>query len=402
MKTKAFLLSALCLAAAAVQAGDIAVSTLPKIPQSLRNEADASMQRGVEFLMKKQDPANGSWMGDAALTGLAATALRQSPQYAKDDVRKAVEAARKFMLSVAQANGSFSGAKPQYVNYTTAVCLSALAIINNPEDVAVMKKARGFLIDLQLDENNKERPTSKDNPFYGGIGYGSGGPDKPDLSNTQWALEALYLTEYLDKDKSSDEKLSTGSGKSSDMAWKNAIVFLQKVQNVPESADAAWIVNANDPKADGGFIYMPGNSKASDKAKDTETLRSYGSMTYAGLKSMVYAKLKKDDVRVKAAFEWAKSHYTLDENPGMGAEGHFYYLLTFSKALGVMGEDLLKTSDGQERSWRVDLIKKLLALQKGEGQWLNENGRWMESMPELVTSYALISMEVAIGGQDLK
>ena len=43
-------------------------------------------------------------------------------------------------------------------------------------------------------------------------------------------------------------------------------------------------------------------------------------MTYAGLKSMIYAGVKHDDPRVKAAYEWIQKHYTLDENPGMGAQ----------------------------------------------------------------------------------
>ena len=44
-------------------------------------------------------------------------------------------------------------------------------------------------------------------------------------------------------------------------------------------------------------------------------------MTYAGLKSFLYAGVGKDDPRVKAAIEWVRKHYTLDENPNMGANG---------------------------------------------------------------------------------
>lgn len=393
MKLKSLAVAALCVPFFAIAQDANVAGSSASLPQSLRNEAEASVQRGVQFLLKKQSQ-DGSWLGDPAMTGLAAIALRQSAAKT-GDVKASVEKAREFILSAAQKDGSFKGAKPQYVNYTTAVCLSALAILNNPADVETMKAARRFLVNLQLDEDNKEHPTSKDNPFYGGIGYGSGGPDRPDLSNTQWALEALYLTEYLDKDQPSAE--GKEDAKKSGLAWKNAIQFLQRVQNVPESADQTWVVSDKDPKSDGGFVYLPGNSKASEKYGDKETLRSYGSMTYAGLKSMIYAKLKKDDPRVKAAVEWAKSHYTLDENPGMGPEGLFYYLQTFAKAHAVFGSDVVKTSDGKERLWRVDLIRKLLELQKGEGQWVNDNGRWMESVPELVTAYALISMEVALG-----
>jgi hypothetical protein len=53
---------------------------------------------------------------------------------------------------------------------------------------------------------------------------------------------------------------------------------------------------------------------------------------------------------------------------------------------------------GVEHNWRVEFIDKLLAMQKPEGVWVNEaSGRWMESMPELVTAYGMMSMEVAAG-----
>ncbi|HCE46761.1 MAG TPA: hypothetical protein DET40_24705 [Lentisphaeria bacterium] len=120
-------------------------------------------------------------------------------------------------------------------------------------------------------------------------------------------------------------------------------------------------------------------------------------MTYAGLKSMIYAKLKKDDPRVKAVAEWASKNYTLDENPGMGLAGHYYYMVAFAKAHAVLGEEIVETPDKQKHQWRTDLIKKLISLQQDKGEWYNDkHGRYMESIPELVTSYSLISMESAL------
>ena len=66
-------------------------------------------------------------------------------------------------------------------------------------------------------------------------------------------------------------------------------------------------------------------------------------MTYAGLKSMIYAGLTKDDPRVKAAMEWIGKNWTLDENPGMqyadpsdpasAQSGLYYYYHTLARAL---------------------------------------------------------------------
>ena len=59
--------------------------------------------------------------------------------------------------------------------------------------------------------------------------------------------------------------------------------------------------------------------------------RSYGSMTYAGLKSMVFAGLKPDDIRVQAATKWLRANYSLDENPGLGQAGLYYYYHLMAK-----------------------------------------------------------------------
>ena len=44
-------------------------------------------------------------------------------------------------------------------------------------------------------------------------------------------------------------------------------------------------------------------------------LRSYGSMSYAGLLSFIYAEMDAKDPRVVAVREWLKKHYTIHENP---------------------------------------------------------------------------------------
>ena len=113
---------------------------------------------------------------------------------------------------------------------------------------------------------------------------------------------------------------------------------------------------------------------------------------------MIYADLDKDDTRVKAAVDWARKHYTLEENPVLGADGYYYYLQTFAKAMDAYGSDVLESPGGTAHEWREDLLKKLIELQEENGQWNNDkSGRWMESIPELVTSYAMIAMEVALG-----
>jgi squalene-hopene/tetraprenyl-beta-curcumene cyclase len=115
-------------------------------------------------------------------------------------------------------------------------------------------------------------------------------------------------------------------------------------------------------------------------------------MTYAGLKSMIYAGVGADDPRVKAAREWIERHYSLAENPGMGLQGLFYYYHTFAKALDAVGLDYLVDADGVRHDWRKELADELASRQLEDGSWVNAERRWLEGDPNLVTAYALLAL----------
>ncbi|OGV54583.1 MAG: hypothetical protein A2X49_11155 [Lentisphaerae bacterium GWF2_52_8] len=365
--------------------------------ESLVREGKASLDRGVAYLLGKQ-AEDGSWGSHPAITALVCTALKNSLPCSKNDkVMPAVEKGRNYILKFVQPDGSIwmAGKEREFPSYSTSIILTGLAIFGHPEDEDVMRGARKYLIGSQIDES---KGVQKDNAAYGGIGYdskGLGRDGKPhaDLSNTQWAMEALYMSDFLDKEPKAK---NTDDAKKSELAWGKAVAFVSRLQHLPESNDRTWVVSDKNDSNYGGFIYRQPESQDNENAGAKQSLRSYGSMTYAGLKTMIYAKLSKDDPRIKAAIEWARKNYTLDENPGVGPSGLYYYITTFAKAHSVLGDEIVKTDDGKEHSWRMDMIKKLLELQKGNGEWFNENGRWMESMPELVSAYALLSMEAAL------
>jgi hypothetical protein len=52
-----------------------------------------------------------------------------------------------------------------------------------------------------------------------------------------------------------------------------------------------------------------GHERSSLDHKRWRFIRSAAGMTYAGLKSMIYAGLTQDDPRVKAALEYIKQHF---------------------------------------------------------------------------------------------
>ena len=99
-----------------------------------------------------------------------------------------------------------------------------------------------------------------------------------------------------------------------------------------------------------------------------------------------------------AVREWLGENYTLEENPGMGLQGYFYYLHTMTKALSALGEETLPTDDGKQIAWRRNLAIRFLELQNADGSWANTNGRWMEKDPVRSTSYSLVALNLLSRG----
>lgn len=394
--------------------GSIFADTPPVPADKLPSQADVSLltelnraqELGVKFLLSKQ-MENGSWNMHPAITGLAVTSMLRSGKPLTLEQQEAVDRGVRFILTCVKPTGAIYGGgdSDRYPNYSTAICTMALLATGKEEYLPVIKKARAFLLDSQFDEGDtvsipqadgstKVVTVTRDDVSYGGVGYGRRG--RPDLSNMQWAVEAIRLTESLETRADSGDS----GGATAKLHWEKAVAFLTRCQNVPDKNDQAWAKNAKGNDV-GGFVYMPGFSFADEELAPTPDtpLRSYGSMTYAGLKSMIYAELKKDDPRVKAAYTWLQKNYTLEENPGMGQQGLYYYFHTVAKALTAYGEDTIATSDGKTHDWRYDLMKKFVSLQKtdlekGIGYWQNENNRWWENDPVLCTAYTLLAIEI--------
>ena len=116
-------------------------------------------------------------------------------------------------------------------------------------------------------------------------------------------------------------------------------------------------------------------------------------MTYAGLKSMVFAGLTAEDPRVKAALEWISNHYSVQENPGLGQQGVYYYFQIFAKSLATLDLDYATDIDGKQHDWRKELAEHLFQRQQANGAWLNKNDRWYEGDPNLATAYTLMAMK---------
>jgi squalene-hopene/tetraprenyl-beta-curcumene cyclase len=355
----------------------LASPNLPAADESLRHEAQLSIDRGLAFL-KTQQQSNGGWSlaEHPALTALALSAFMNEPSGAYQKLPpEFVRRGYAQLLRHTQPDGGIYAKTLQ--SYNTSLAVMALLAARDPAHEPVIRRARKFIAGQQNDFNERGK---LDAPTDGGVGYGGSTPHA-DLSNTLLALEALRYSKR-------------GEGRDPDgFNWDAAIDFIQRCQNLPSHNRESWA--SDDAHNLGGFVYFPGNSKAGETnlAGGRVALRSYGSMTYAGLLSFLYADVKRDDPRVVAAHDWLRRNFTLDENPGMGAEGRFYYFHTMAKALAALGVRELPLADGSAVNWRAALAKKLFDLQSAAGSWTNAgSGRWMEKDPVLVTSYAVLAL----------
>ncbi|WP_035602179.1 prenyltransferase/squalene oxidase repeat-containing protein [Haloferula sp. BvORR071] len=348
---------------------------------SLQVEIKEAIARGNAYLAKQQK--DGGYWGDneelPAFTALALNAAVRDPAVdRKKDLPPHISKGFEWLLKQQKEDGGIYN-KGLGV-YNTATAVTALTAAEQAAYTPAIVKGRGYLVGQQWDIGQKKETDNKND---GGIGYGSKN-DRSDMSNTYLAIEAIALSEKVVED---------GQGDQPKLDWKAAITFLSRCQNLKATNDQDYA--SDDEQNKGGFLYGPGESKAEPtQLPDGKTaLRSYGSISYAGLLSLIYAKLTPDDPRVKAVKEWLGKNYTVSENPAMGSQGLFYYYQTMSKALSAGGINKLQLADGKEADWRKDLAGAILSKQKADGSWINENARWMEGNPVLTTAYTVASLE---------
>ena len=348
---------------------------------SVSQEMRQSIARANNWLLEQQHP-DGYW-GDPelpAFTALALNAIVRDPNFDRSaKFPDSVEKGYQWLISQQKEDGGIYNRGLSV--YNTATAVTALMATGRADFEPAVVKARKHLIQNQWDIGDFGKTDNKND---GGIGYGSSNKHT-DLSNTYLAIEALALSKSVVEDgKHGDQPV---------LNWDAAVTFLSRCQNLEETNDQNWA--SNDPTNKGGFIYAPGDSKAGEmETKEGRTaLRSYGSMSYAGLLSLIYAKVSADDPRVIAVKEWLGKNYTLDENPGLGPQGLFYYYQAMSKALVAANVEMLELENGKKADWRKDLAIRLLSEQREDGSWINENGRWMESNPILVTTFTLLTLE---------
>ena len=374
-----------------------AAATSPKTLMTSANDAvdadhlvrvQADINEGLAFLMEQRN-TDGGWgfapvQSHPALTAMALKAILQHPEY--DGESTVVAEGFKCLLKFRQSDGGFYNPREGNTNYVTSVAVMAFATAKNPAHKAILADAVKFLRGRQIAPGSKT-PTGQEvdekHPYAGGVSYGEHG--RPDLSNVGMWMDALH------------EAGVPGD----DPAMQRALAFVARLQNRTEGTEEqVFVVRGED---DGGFIYavnqkdgkFVGESKAEEGRRG---LRSYGSMTYVGFKSMLHANVARNDPRVRAAYEWIRKYWRLDSNPNMpeaqSKQGLFYYYYVFAKALRAWGQDEIPDNRDVKHNWRHELIDVLAAQQNEDGSWVNKaEERWFEGNAVLATCYSVLSLQ---------
>ncbi len=330
---------------------------------------ETAITNGAAFLVKCQmDDGHWSDRQMPALTALPLWALAGARIEALEgrEVAPALAKAADFVLKTQRPDGGFYVPKPGrggsgLGNYNTAVCLSALYDWGEAPASALLA-ARNYIASSQL---------TGDDTMAGGFGYDKVSRRRyADLSNTSYAMSAMAKT-------ASVEELRT-DGKRADLDWDKALAFVENLmeREGPDAGGAAY--NERTPQAG-----------TTTNSQGRVHLRAYGSMTYAAVLSMCSARLDRGDPRVRQSLAYLARNWTVDENPGMGSQGLYYFYDIMARALSAA-----KVSDVGGHDWKAELSAKVVSLQRADGSWSNDNNRFWESDPVLCTSFAMIVLEL--------
>ena len=338
-------------------------------PGPEKKDVDAVVAKARDFLKTRQaeDGSFSTKLGGPGITALIAAGLVRNGVSADDPL--VARTLAYLEKSIKKDGGIYDKG---LANYTTCVALLAFKDANTKGKYdTVIANASKFLKTLQPDEALIEDKDVK----AGGVGY-EGGKDRPDLSNTQYFVEAL---------------IAAGVPRT-DPAIQRALKFISRCQNLPgETNDQPFAKKTSDDDK-GGLTYNPIANDKNPNLTAAGGLRSSGVMTYAGLKSFLHAGVDKNDQRVKAAVDWIRRHYSLDENPGQGKAGLYYYYHTFGKSMTALGEDQFEDKDKKKHDWRMELFQALKSRQQKDGSWANDNVAFFENNPDLATAYALLAL----------
>ena len=373
-----------------------------------------SIDQGLRWLEIQQGP-DGLFHGQVGITALVVAAFLKHPER-KYNLRTHpfLQRSVNALTSYSNLDGSIcdrSLLQMAHPSYTTSVCLLALAATNSRNYYQQIRDGRTFLKSLQMvkDEDHAR--------YFGGINYSLDQQENYDLSNLSLALLTLdetrnYMTKVMKQALPDDSSFLS-----------NAKKFILRCQS-NEANEDYWGTNLGSNHY-GGFIYSPNG-----ESKTMVTGKPYGSMTAAGLLSLMHVNAKESHLR--DTFEWICNNWQLDKNPGMNrnqaTKGLYYYYYNLALALAAY-EEIRTMKQGQiifekeqpkvfwfqelaETLIKRKIVNSVVANQDipdpanpnesifyvGDrvdlAYWRNQSSFWMERDTVLTTTYAVLALEV--------
>jgi squalene-hopene/tetraprenyl-beta-curcumene cyclase len=366
-----------------------------KLTETFASAADWVVSQQQETGAWLQGPA-GKAVPSPAYTGLMIAALGNAPASLKSRYKAATDKGVAYLISRTNADGSVGeGPTGAFIKtYATGIALMGYASVERTDKVAnAIRGAQAYLKQNQLKEGKDA----------GGVGYGD---DKPDGSKT--TIANLSTTGF------SAEGMHVSGLPQDDEFWKLVVKYVRKCQNNSETNNdpefvaelkAKGLVVGNDGSLYYSTVADPKAQKAgTKKVADKESIAGYGSMTYDGIKTYIYAGLKKDSPEVKSAIDWVRKNYSVELHPGFPFDaaqrqhlrGLYHYYLVMSRALEAYGENPFETFDGKKHDWAREIAEQLVESVKEDKMWKNDNPAWFEGDPLLVTSYVLVTCDTLL------
>jgi squalene-hopene/tetraprenyl-beta-curcumene cyclase len=392
-----------------------ALAILALLPQQtdLADRLKAAYVEAADALVKLQ-MSSGAWpvimperqVASVAYTALTVRALSGASPALRSRYQTSIDKGLEFILTEANPDGSFGeGDSGTYMKtYATAVALSALSTAPRTEKISdAIRGSQAYLKRNQLQEG----------AHRGGLGYGD---EEPQRNPETGAFEVKRSTiANLSATAAAAEAMKDSGLSLSDEFWPLVTEFVRKCQNNTEvNTDKEFLAALKDKGMsvgrDGSLYYTPVADGSVQKAgtrkiADRETIVGYGSMTYDGIKTYLYAGLRRDSPEVRTAVEWVRRNYSVDAHPGFPYDpdtrthqrGLYYYYHVMARALDACGERPLTTPDGRPRDWPVELGEQLLKSMRVSKAWLNDNPAWYEGDAVLVTGYVLNVLDILLG-----
>lgn len=334
--------------------------------------AETAAKKGYAWLREAQSQ-DGSW-SDRRFPGLSALAL-WALALSKDEANATTaQKAADYIASCAQPDGGIYVPIPErrgsgLGNYNTCLCLRALHLFGQRDKyLTVMLGARAYIASTQIEAEGMHE---------GGFGYDKSSPRTyTDMNNTFYAIDAMRMTQDLEE--------SRPNGKRVDINWEAAKSYVLSMQQTSGEDVGGFLYNRQVPRA------KPG------EAPKQVQLKAFGSMTYAGLLAMLHCDLTREDPRVRNTYQYVGKFWTLDENPGQGNQGLYFYYEVLARALTATQMDAVTLTDGTQIDWREALAQALIKRQQADGSWINDNNRFWEGDPALSTSYALLALQILL------